>query len=186
MVTYTQNYQNPISLTNSSPKRVHFEDEATENTEESHSEELSNSEETSDEDYSAEDEASDDELGKADSLLVLEEEKEQKIELLSEEARMIIRAPEEGMTIKAYSSCTFRVEKPSKGYRKLIYGFDITNQVVLNAMCCFDINSNIIINRRNIEIHIYNRSEHDIFLNPYEEIGKLEEYNLEEEEMKKK
>ncbi|KAG1017170.1 hypothetical protein G6F26_011948 [Rhizopus arrhizus] len=183
MVTYTQNYQNPISLTNSSPKRVHFEDEATENTEESHSEELSNSEETSDEDYSAEDEASDDELGKADSLLVLEEEKEQKIELLSEEARMIIRAPEEGMTIKAYSSCTFRVEKPSKGYRKLIYGFDITNQVVLNAMCCFDINSNIIINRRNIEIHIYNRSEHDIFLNPYEEIGKLEEYNLEEEEM---
>ncbi|KAG1392547.1 hypothetical protein G6F60_012004 [Rhizopus arrhizus] len=60
---------------------------------------------------------------------------------------------------------------------------DITNQVVLNAMCCFDINSNIIINRRNIEIHIYNRSEHDIFLNPYEEIGKLEEYNLEEEEM---
>ncbi|KAG0846995.1 hypothetical protein G6F17_012933 [Rhizopus arrhizus] len=61
MVTYTQNYQNPISLTNSSPKRVHFEDEATEDTEETHSEELSNSEETSDEDYSAEDEASDDE-----------------------------------------------------------------------------------------------------------------------------
>ncbi|EIE85841.1 hypothetical protein RO3G_10551 [Rhizopus delemar RA 99-880] len=138
MVTYTQSYQNPISLTNSSPKRVHFEDEATEDTEETYSEELSNSEEISEEDYSAEDEVSDDELEKGESRLVLEEEKEQKIELLSEEARKIIRAPEQGMAIKAHSSCNFRVEKPSKGYRKLIYGFDITNQDILDAMCYFD------------------------------------------------
>ncbi|KAG1244394.1 hypothetical protein G6F57_021618 [Rhizopus arrhizus] len=101
MVTYTQSYQNPISLTNSSPKRVHFEDDTTD----VYSEELSTSEENFDEDYSAEDESSEGEheTNSSDTLLVLEQDKEQKIEVLVEETEKIIRAPKEGMIIKAHS-----------------------------------------------------------------------------------
>ncbi|KAG0816919.1 hypothetical protein G6F19_012848 [Rhizopus arrhizus] len=181
MVTYTQSYQNPISLTNSSPKRVHFEDDTTD----VYSEELSTSEENFDEDYSAEDESSEGEheTNSSDTLLVLEQDKEQKIEVLVEETEKIIRAPKEGMIIKAHTSSTFYIDRSPKDHRKFTYNFEIINKKVLEATGYFDMNSNIIINKRNIEVHLYNRSELDIHLQPYEEIGRIEEYNLENEEM---
>ncbi|KAG1465265.1 hypothetical protein G6F56_004924 [Rhizopus delemar] len=42
----------------------------------------------------------------------------------------------------------------------------------------FDHNFSIVINKRSIDIYIYNRSEKDIQLQPYEEIGRIESFSL--------
>ena len=185
MVTYTQSYRDPISLTNSSQKKVHFEDEIEDNSTDESSEELSSSDDNTNEKYSSDDELSEGEHERngSDALLVLEQDKEQEIEILFEEAENIVQAPKEGMTIKANTSNTFRISKTPKDYKKFTYSFDITNKDVLGAMGYFDMNSNIVINKRNIEIHLYNRSAYDVHLQSHEEIGRIEEHNLENEEM---
>ncbi|KAG1223901.1 hypothetical protein G6F67_009584 [Rhizopus microsporus] len=82
-------------MTNSSPKRVHFEDESYEDdsTESGDSEEISESDEVSDEDYTAENESSEEELPQEQmetSLLVLDKDMEQSIELVPEEKENIL------------------------------------------------------------------------------------------------
>ncbi|KAG1043320.1 hypothetical protein G6F43_011674 [Rhizopus delemar] len=47
----------------------------------------------------------------------------------------------------------------------------------------FDINTSIIINKKSIDVHIYNRSDYDIYLKPHEEVGRLEAFDLQNEEM---
>ncbi|KAG1471608.1 hypothetical protein G6F57_011319 [Rhizopus arrhizus] len=188
MISHTQTYQNPVSMTNSSPKRVHFEDESYESdsTESDDSEEISESDEVSDEDYTAENESSEEELPQEQietSLLVLDKNMEQYIELVPEEKENIVRAPKDGVVLKAFTINTFRIDKPPGNHRKLTYNFNVINKHISEAMGYFDINSNIIINKRNVEIHIYNRSGNNIYLKPHEEIGVLEEYDLENEEM---
>ncbi|KAG0998093.1 hypothetical protein G6F27_013888 [Rhizopus arrhizus] len=114
ITTYTQTYKNPVSQTNSNSKHVHFEEEADESTEEYSTEDESI--EHSDEDiYSAEDELSDkehQEEGNDESLLVLEKESDQEIEIITNNNDQIIRAPKEGMILKAYTSSTFQLKKP--------------------------------------------------------------------------
>ncbi|KAG1534578.1 hypothetical protein G6F49_013333 [Rhizopus delemar] len=100
-------YKHPVSQTNSNSKHVHFEEEADESTEEEYSSEEESIEHSDEDIYSAEDELSDREHQEEDndqSLLVLEKESDQEIEIITNNNDQIIRAPKEGMILKAYTS----------------------------------------------------------------------------------
>ncbi|KAG1389397.1 hypothetical protein G6F60_013361 [Rhizopus arrhizus] len=86
ITTYTQTYKNPVSQTNSNSKRVHFKEEVDESTEEENSTEDESIEHSDEDIYSAEDELSDkehQEEGDDQSLLVLEKESDQEIEIIT-------------------------------------------------------------------------------------------------------
>lgn len=174
--SYTQTYQNPISLTNSTTKHVHFENE---NSEED-TEETSTEEEI--EEYSSEDEEGSLEEEEQDSLLILEDDSEQDVNIEETDQDQIVRASKEGMILYANTSNTFHLEKPPHHSRNITYSFEVTNKNILRVMGYFDLNTSIIINKKSIDVHIYNRSNQDIYLKPNEEIGRLEKFNLQSED----
>ncbi|EIE79980.1 hypothetical protein RO3G_04685 [Rhizopus delemar RA 99-880] len=176
VTSYTQTYQNPISLTNSTTKHVHFENE---NSEED-TEETSTEEEI--EEYSSEDEEGSSEEEEQDSLLILEDDLEQDVNIEETDQDQIVRASKEGMILYANTSNTFHLEKPPHHSRNITYSFEVTNKNILQVMGYFDLNTSIIINKKSIDVHIYNRFNQDIYLKPNEEIGRLEKFNLQSED----
>ncbi|EIE91156.1 hypothetical protein RO3G_15867 [Rhizopus delemar RA 99-880] len=186
ITTYTQTYKHPVSQTNSNSKHVHFEEEADESTEEEYSSEEESIEHSDEDIYSAEDELSDREHQEEDndqSLLVLEKESDQEIEIITNNNDQIIRAPKEGMILKAYTSSTFQLKKPPGQSKSVTYSFELTNPDIIQAMGYFDLNATIVLNNKSIEIHLYNRSKKDIHLQSFEKIGKLEKIDLQNEEV---
>lgn len=184
MTVYTQRYQDPISLTNSSPKKVHFEKESYEDSEDNSEEsyESESSEDSSEEEYTSDQGITDDQRSDENVLMVLEENEGTNVEIVKGEAINIIRAPDSGMTMKANTSNTFYIEKSLGRSKNTTYSFELTGENLIEAMGYFDLNTSIIINKKNIEIHLYNRTHKDIYLQPHEEIGQLESFDLQEEE----
>ncbi|KAG1436786.1 hypothetical protein G6F56_013410 [Rhizopus delemar] len=165
MTVYTQRYQDPVSITNLSLRKVHFEKESYEdsedNTEESYQSE--SSENSSEEEYTADQGITDDQRSNENVLMVLEENEGTNVEIVKGEAINIIRAPDSGMTMKANTSNTFYIEKSLGRSKNTTYSFELTGENLIEAMGYFDLNTSIIINKKNIEIHLYNRTHKDIY-----------------------
>ncbi|KAG1467457.1 hypothetical protein G6F57_013005 [Rhizopus arrhizus] len=188
MTTYQQMYQNPTSLTNSTEKKVRFEKDGSEenNSTGEDSEDTSESElteESNEEDYSTEDESSEEERNDTDSLLVLNNDDTQELDIVRDNTEIVIQAPKEGMVLKAHTSNSFQIKKPTGTTKNNTYSLEITNKDITQVMGYFDISTSIVINKKSIDVHLYNRSDYDIYLKPYEEVGRLEAFDLQNEEM---
>ncbi|KAG0754204.1 hypothetical protein G6F62_010004 [Rhizopus arrhizus] len=181
-------YQNPTSLTNSTEKKVRFEKDGSEenNSTGEDSEDTSESElteESNEEDYSTEDESSEEERNDTDSLLVLNNDDTQELDIVRDNTEIVIQAPKEGMVLKAHTSNSFQIKKPTGTTKNNTYSLEITNKDITQVMGYFDISTSIVINKKSIDVHLYNRSDYDIYLKPYEEVGRLEAFDLQNEEM---
>lgn len=173
--SYEQTYKNPVSNTNSHlVKRVHFQNEAIENSSEESSE-------NEIEDESSSLDESEDEENDEKSLLVLENDGQEEIVINHLKDICHITAGENGLYIPANSSKKLVIDKAKNQNKNIKYIFEITNAKLKYIYGCFDSSSNLIMNRKTIEIYLYNRTQGHIFLYPYEEIGILEEIDLQEE-----
>ena len=171
MTTFHQNYQEPISLTNSySSKKVHFEEESDSQSDTEEEEEESESEEASEEEYEEEEEEH--------PLLVLEDDTKEEVIITNTKETYTIQAAKTGVMIQAKSSKMISFSKPEKESTNWIYYFDITNPKLNYALGYFDPCSSLIVNKRTIEIRFYNRTNKDIYISPKEELGVLEKFNL--------
>ncbi|KAG0927082.1 hypothetical protein G6F32_012991 [Rhizopus arrhizus] len=170
-----QSYQHPISSTNSKEtKKVHFEDDKTDSEEDEVDEE---SEESTDEESTEEEEAEDEEH----SLLLLENNYKEDIQIKNLKDQCILEASSDGLIIPANSSKTIIIKKPKDELTELLYNFEITSTKILQKSGVLDPCHNFIINRKSLEIRIYNRSNDSMILDPGEEIGILEKLNLKED-----
>ena len=175
MSSYIQSYQHPISSTNSKEtKKVHFEDDKTDSEEDEVDEE---SEESTDEESTEEEEAEDEEH----SLLLLENNYNEDIQIKNLNDQCILEASSDGLIIPANSSKTITIKKPKDDLTELLYNFEITSTKILQKSGVLDPCHNFIINRKSLEIRIYNRSNDSVILDPGEEIGTLEKLNLKED-----
>ncbi|KAG1514733.1 hypothetical protein G6F45_011487 [Rhizopus arrhizus] len=173
--SYKQTYKNPVSTTNSHlVKQVHFEDETIENSSEESSE--NETEEESSSLNESEDEENDEK-----SLLVLENDGQEEMVINHLKDICYITAGRNGLYISANSSKKLVIDKAKTQNKNIKYIFEITNAKLKYVYGCFDSSSNLIMNRKTIEIHLYNRTREHILLCPFEEIGILEEIDLQEE-----
>ncbi|EIE90543.1 hypothetical protein RO3G_15254 [Rhizopus delemar RA 99-880] len=173
--SYKQTYKNPVSTTNSHlVKQVHFEDETIENSSEEGSE--NETEEESSSLNESEDEENDEK-----SLLVLENDGQEEMVINHLKDICYITAGRNGLYISANSSKKLVIDKAKTQNKNIKYIFEITNAKLKYVYGCFDSSSNLIMNRKTIEIHLYNRTREHILLCPFEEIGILEEIDLQEE-----
>ena len=173
VTSYKETYQQPKSLTNSK-KHVHFEESTSEEENEADNE----SESFSDEESSSEDQSmsTEEEHEPETPLFVLEKNKTEEVSVTEKDDGYIIAASADGLRIQANSSKRITLNKPRNQYKN-IFNFETTNPKLLHALGYFDTCINFIVNKRNVEIRIYNRSKKDIFIKPNEEIGTLEKFN---------
>ncbi|KAG1605713.1 hypothetical protein G6F46_013534 [Rhizopus delemar] len=170
-----QNYQQPISLTNSKiTKHVHFNNEESD---ESHDMDTDSSTE-SEESYSEEEDA---EKEEEQSLLVLDDDQGEKVDIILEKETYRIKASSTGLTIHANTSKTITIDKPMEERNNHVYLFDVTHPTLLPAQGYFDPCTSLVSNKRNLEIHIFNRTGKDIQIEPEEELGILEKFNLQKD-----
>ena len=172
MQIYQQTYKHPISLTNNSPaKQVRFD--------------ISDSEEdtSSDEDEESESEEEDVEVEEEEEqpLMVLESDKREEVTITSFKETHIIQAPKNGITIPANSSMTLTMDKPEKGSNDWVYLFDTIHPKLSSAEGYFDPCSSLVVNKRTIEIRFFNRTNAKIVIQPEEELGVLDKYNLQQD-----
>ncbi|KAG1082549.1 hypothetical protein G6F42_022535 [Rhizopus arrhizus] len=173
-----QNYQQPISLTNSKiTKHVHFNNEESD---ESHDMDTDSSTE-SEESYSEEEDA---EKEEEQSLLVLDDDQGEKVDIILEKETYRIKASSTGLTIHANTSKTITIDKPMEERNNHVYLFDVTHPTLLPAQGYFDPCISLVSNKRNLEIHIFNRTGKDIQIEPEEELGILEKFNLQKDTIK--
>ncbi|KAG0904686.1 hypothetical protein G6F33_012743 [Rhizopus arrhizus] len=173
--SYEQVYEYPVSSTNSKPnKQVHFEDESQES--DSTEEE---SEEISEDDDEIEEEP--DEMPDESLLLLEDDEKKIDVQVSAQMKEMLLEAPPHGMTLAANTSKIIWIRKPKNEHKNLIYNLEITNPKISESMGYFDPCSSLVVNRKSLEIRIYNRSTKDILLDPGEEIGVIEKLDPQED-----
>ncbi|KAG0821045.1 hypothetical protein G6F19_012135 [Rhizopus arrhizus] len=171
MLSYQQNYQHPVSLTNSSPAKPMTEEIDT--SEDDDDEE--NDEESSEDDKEIYNDDSEDE---DDSLLVLENEEKKEVTITRFKETYVIQASSTGLTIPPNSSITLTLEKPEKGSTEWFYHFDTLHHLLKSSSGIFDTCSSFIVNKRTIEIRFFNRTNSEIVIKPEEELGILEKFNL--------
>ncbi|KAG0848253.1 hypothetical protein G6F17_011811 [Rhizopus arrhizus] len=171
---FHQDYQHPISLTNSNvTKHVHFEDDESEESysadteEESTSEDEGSSEENDELEVAALEKDYDNE-----SLQVLENDNE--VIITNLQGTYSIKATVVGLMIQAHSSKHLQLDKPKNDFQDIVYNFEITHPKLTQSSGYFDQSSTCIVNKKSIDIHIYNRTKDDIFIEPGKEIGLLE------------
>ncbi|KAG1419562.1 hypothetical protein G6F58_004549 [Rhizopus delemar] len=169
---YTQTYKNPISLTNSkSIKQVHFEEDSSSDIEQS-------DEESSP--YDEEDEISEEETSELEyeekPLLLLEDSNIEQVVIEEETEKYIIRASEDGLNLQANTSKSIHMDKP-KADQNIWYNFEPTNDQLIVKSGYFDVCSSLVVNKKSIEIKLYNRTTEDVIFQPYEELGWLEKFN---------
>ncbi|KAG1040488.1 hypothetical protein G6F43_012278 [Rhizopus delemar] len=180
MKAFHQNYQYPISHTNSSPnKHVHFEDDESEEEDET---------DTDEEEYNEDnEESSEDELElevttlendyEQETLQVLEDESCEEVTITNVQEMHSIKSTHKGFLLQGNSSKHLCIDKPKDDTQNNIYDFYVTHPSITHASGYFDQSSACIINKKTIDLRIYNRTKDDIFIEPREEIGVLEIYN---------
>ncbi|KAG0752418.1 hypothetical protein G6F42_024274 [Rhizopus arrhizus] len=171
MLSYQQNYQHPVSLTNSSPAKPMTEEIDTSEDDD---------DEESDEESSEDDKEiyNDDSEDEDDSLLVLENEEKKEVTITRFKETYVIQASSTGLTIPPNSSITLTLEKPEKGSTEWFYHFDTLHHLLKSSSGIFDTCSSFIVNKRTIEIRFFNRTNSEIVIKPEEELGILEKFNL--------
>ncbi|KAG1372126.1 hypothetical protein G6F61_011330 [Rhizopus arrhizus] len=173
MISFKENYQQPISQTNSkSSKHVHFEDRV--NDEETNSDTESEEEDSSEEDYEEEEEEGEEE---EESLLLLEDDATEKIIFINSKDKITLKSSECGLNIPANSTKIVHVKKPKNNTNNSLYNFELINDKLFKATGCFDSCVNLINNKKSLEVRIYNRGKEDIILDPDEEIGIIETFD---------
>ncbi|KAG0860479.1 hypothetical protein G6F16_013262 [Rhizopus arrhizus] len=179
MKTFHQDYQHPISLTNShSDKHVHFEDSDLEGSYSSTEDESeSESEETSDDDIEMEITALE-RNHEQESLQVLENDKYEEVVITNSQEMYSIKSTDTGLLVQAHSSKHISLDKSKEDSQNILYDFYITHPKLMQSSGYFDQSSSFIVNKKSLDIRIYNRTENDIYLEPGEEIGILEAHDL--------
>ncbi|KAG0976387.1 hypothetical protein G6F28_012671 [Rhizopus arrhizus] len=179
MKTFHQDYQHPISLTNShSDKHVHFEDSDSEGSYSSTEDESeSESEETSDDDIEMEITALERNY-EQESLQVLENDKYEEVVITNSQEMYSIKSTDTGLLVQAHSSKHISLDKSKEDTQNILYDFYITHPKLMQSSGYFDQSSSFIVNKKSLDIRIYNRTENDIYLEPGEEIGILEAHDL--------
>ncbi|CEG84874.1 Putative Retrotransposon protein (Fragment) [Rhizopus microsporus] len=173
MHSYQQTYQNPVSLTNSSPMRPTIEESDI-----SEDDEEEESEDDTTEDDELEDTDNDDNEEEDESLLVLENEGKKEVTITNFKETHIIQASSAGLIIPPNSSITLTLDKPEKGSTEWFYNFNTLHRLLRSSSGIFDSCSSFIVNKRTIEIRFFNRTNTEILINPGEELGILEKFNL--------
>lgn len=174
MRSYQQTYQPPVSLTNN--KLEQSDEEQSDDSYDDDIEETESEEEESSEN-DTEEEITDDEK-ENQSLLVLEDGTKEEVTITNFKESHFIQATASGLTIPANSSMTLTLDKPEKEIPDLIYHFETTHPKLNNASGYFDTCSTLIVNKRTVEIRLFNRTNEVIIVEPEEELGILERYNL--------
>ena len=178
MTSQTQNYHKPISLTNSKERHVHFKEG---HEKDSSEEEYDTSESSTEEENSTDDDSHQEE---PESLLVLENDVKQDTTFINQKENCKIHASSHGMIIPANSSSTIFIHKDKEemqNTRNYIYHFEKTTPKLKDTSGFFDQNAELIVNRKSIKIHLYNRTSNDVLFEPHEEIGTLEKFDLRKE-----
>ena len=173
MRSYQQTYQLPISLTNNKLEEVDEEQSS-----DSHDEDV---EETETDDESSEDDLEEEVMydeKEVQTLLVLEDGKKEEVHITSFKDSHLIQATNSGLTIPANSSMTLTLDKPEKEVPNLVYHFETTQPKINNASGYFDTCSTLIVNKQTVDIRFFNRTNKEIIIEPGEELGILERYNL--------
>ncbi|KAG1418570.1 hypothetical protein G6F58_005022 [Rhizopus delemar] len=132
----------------------------------------------SEESYSEEEDA---EKEEEQSLLVLDDDQGEKVDIILEKETYRIKASSTGLTIHANTSKTITIDKPMEERNNHVYLFDVTHPTLLPAQGYFDPCTSLVSNKRNLEIHIFNRTGKDIQIEPEEELGILEKFNLQKD-----
>ncbi|KAG0803448.1 hypothetical protein G6F20_013514 [Rhizopus arrhizus] len=132
----------------------------------------------SEESYSEEEDA---EKEEEQSLLVLDDDQGEKVDIILEKETYHIKASSTGLTIHANTSKTITIDKPMEERNNHVYLFDVTHPTLLPAQGYFDPCTSLVSNKRNLEIHIFNRTGKDIQIEPEEELGILEKFNLQKD-----
>ena len=173
MYSYQQTYQKPVSYTNSSPTKPAIEES---DISEDDDEEESDDDTTEDDEVEETDDDSNEE--EDESLLVLESEDKKEVTINSFKEMHIIQASSTGLIIPPNSSIMLTLNKPEKGSTKWFYNFDTIHHLLRSSSGIFDSCSSFIVNKRTIEIRFFNRTNAEIIINPEEELGILEKFNL--------
>ncbi|KAG1015607.1 hypothetical protein G6F26_013158 [Rhizopus arrhizus] len=141
---FHQDYQHPISLTNSNvTKHVHFEDDESEESysadteEESTSEDGGSSEENDELEVAALEKDYDNE-----SLQVLENDNE--VIITNLQGTYSIKATVVGLMIQAHSSKHLQLDKPKNDFQDIVYNFEITHPKLTQSSGYFDQSSTCI------------------------------------------
>ncbi|KAG0935580.1 hypothetical protein G6F35_014778 [Rhizopus arrhizus] len=149
---FHQDYQHPISLTNSNvTKHVHFEDDESEDSysadteEESTSEDEGSSEENDELEVAALEKDYDNE-----SLQVLENDNE--VIITNLQGTYSIKATVVGLMIQAHSSKHLQLDKPKNDFQDIVYNFEITHPKLTQSSGYFDQSSTCIVNKKSIDI----------------------------------
>lgn len=169
-------YKKPVSITNTNTKQVHFEDVTT--TEEEPEESYDASESSNDTDEESEEET--------ETLLVLDDKEIQETSIIQQKEEYLIQATDQGLVIPAHASSTFTIQKDKnekQNQKDYVYHFETTNPKLEKAQGFFDHCAEVVVNRKSIVIHLYNRTRQDIALLPQEDIGVLEKFDLRNEDI---
>ncbi|EIE79107.1 hypothetical protein G6F46_013477 [Rhizopus delemar] len=139
--------KNGLILSLTVTKHVHFDNEESDESYDTDTDSSTESEES----HSEEEDVEKEEEGQ--SLLVLDDDQGEKVDIILEKETYRIKASFTGLTIQANTSKTITINKPIEERNNHVYLFDVTHPTLLPAQGYFDPCTSLVSNKRNLEIH---------------------------------